>query len=263
MKHKIWTLALILSVAACRASETQLFHHSGSPLPPDPAPQASDLTADQLIAKYIAARGGEQKLKSLQSVKMKGTWEADSAVPITVWIAPGRYSRWIAQGPQVSMINVVDGQTSWELNPRNGIVKPTPMSDKSTIRFRRLGDPRGPLVDASAKGNKVEVVGKMAWKGAQVYKLKVTYSDGTVSHIYLDGQRFLPVRVWNTQYAPQLNKNIDIEQIYGDYRDVGGVKWPFKETANAPEANFSQTITWDKIELNLPVDDSAFKPPKG
>jgi hypothetical protein len=261
MNRKIWTLALILSVAACRASETQLFH-SGSTLPPDPAPQASDLTADQLLAKYLAARGGEQKIKSLKTVKLTGTWEADTSAPIVTWIAPGRYARRVVQGAQVIMINVVDGQTTWEINPRKGIVKPTPMTAKDAARFRRLGDPQGPLVDAKAKGNKIAVVGKVQWKGAPVYKLQVTSPDGTVSYSYLDGRSFLPVRALGTQYIPQLDKTIGIEVVYEDFRDVGGVKFPFKETANAPEANYSQTLTWDKIELNQPLDESAFKAPK-
>src|SRR5437868_2859284 len=97
MQPKIAPLALVVLLMACKG-ETQLFHHGGDPLPPDPAPQASDLTAAQLLAKYVAARGGDQKLKAVQTVKMTGTWEADVSVPITVLIAPGRYMRRIAQG---------------------------------------------------------------------------------------------------------------------------------------------------------------------
>jgi len=262
MNPKIAPLALVVLLMACKG-ETQLFHHGGDPVPPDPAPQASDLTADQVLAKYVAARGGDQKLKAIQTLKMTGTWEADVSVPITVLIAPGRYMRRIAQGSQVTMINVVDGQTSWELNPRNGILKPAPMADKAATRFRRLGDPQGPLFNASAKGNKTEIVGKMQWKNIPVYKLKMTSGDGNVSYYYFDGRSFLPIRVLTTQNVPQLNKNVDLEQIYGDYRDVGGVKFPFRETAAAPEVNYSQKITWDKIELNQPLDESAFKAPKG
>jgi hypothetical protein len=262
MLRKISPLALIALMMACRG-ETQLFKHGGDPLPADPAPQASDLNADQLLAKSAAARGGDQKLQSLQTVKMTGTWQASSTVPITVFIAPGRYSRRIADSSTVTMWNVVDGQTNWELNPRNGIVKPKPMAEKSAARFRRLADPQGALFNAKAKGNKVEVVGKMPLKGAPVYKLKLTSPDASVSYYYLDAKTFLLRRILGTQYVPQLDKNIDIEVVYEDYRDVGGVQFPFQETANAPEANFSQTITWDKIVLNQPVDEAAFKAPKG
>lgn len=265
MKRKIWPLVAIMALMACRPSETQLFpHHSPEPLPPDPTPQASDLNADQLIAKYEAARGGEQKLKAIQSVKMTGSWSANvgSASAVTVLITPGHYMRRIAQGSDVTMTNVVDGDTTWEVIPRNGITKPTPMSAKDASRFRHLADPHGPLVDAKAKGNKVEVVGKMPWRDTQVYKLKVTYADGGASNLYLDARSFLPVRSVTSLFVPQLNKNIDSESVYGDYRDVNGVKWPFSEKVNVPEANFTQSISWSKIEVNQPMDPAAFKAPK-
>lgn len=264
MNRKVLQMLLIVSLMSCRASETQLFHHAAETLPPDPKAQASDLTADQLIAKYAAARGGEAKLKSLQSVKMTGTWESKGkSSPIVVMIAPGRYLRRIEQGSTMTMANVVDGPTTWMMNPGAGVSKPLPMSGQEAGRFRRLADPQGPLFEAKAKGNKMEVVGKLTWGKTPVYKLKVTFGDGAVTYYYLDAASFLPARIVGSQYVPQLNKNIDVEVIYGDYRDAGGVKWPFTEKANAPEVNFSQSISWDKIETNKPLDEAAFKPPKG
>ncbi|HBL31649.1 MAG TPA: hypothetical protein DD490_32910 [Acidobacteria bacterium] len=264
MNRKIFPLTLILLLTACKASETQLFHKKPEPMAPDPAPQASDLNADQLIARYLTARGGEPQLKSITTVRMTGTWTRDdNTSPITVLISPGRFLRRIAQGAEVTSINAIDGPSAWQLNPRNGIVKPTPMSAKDEVRFRRLADPQGPLVDAKAKGNKPEVVGRMTWNGTPVYKLKLTFSDGDATYYYLDAKSFLPIRVVGSQYVPQLNKNIDIELTYQDYRNVGGVKWPFQEKARSPEINFSQSITWAKIEVNQPLDAAAFKAPKG
>ncbi|HYU33718.1 MAG TPA: PepSY domain-containing protein [Thermoanaerobaculia bacterium] len=267
MSRKISPVALIvlLMVMASRGETqlTQLFHHGkGDPLPPDPAPQASDLNADQVVARYLAARGGEQRLKGIRTVKMTGTRETDFTLPITIVIAPGRFSRRVTQGSQVALWNVVDGQTNWEINQRSGIVKPTPMPAKSAARYHRLADPQGPLVDARAKGNKIEVVGKQPLNGSPVYKLEVTSPDGAESYYYLDAKTFLPRRMVSSQYFAQVDEDYDVEVFYGDYRDVGGMKFPFKETTNAPEAHFSQTITWDKIELNQPIDDAAFRAPK-
>jgi hypothetical protein len=263
MKRKIWLLMVIIGLMACRPSETQLFpHQSPDPLPPDPAPQASDLTADQLLAKYAAARGGEQKLKGLTSLKMTGTWTSKgNSAPIITLVAPGRYLRRIAQGSEVIMANAVDGPMSWEINQKNSITKPTQMSVKDAARFRRLGDPQGALVDARAKGHKVEAVGKLPWNGSPVYKLKVVFKDGETSYFYLDSRSFLLTRVVGSQYVPQLSKNIGTEVTYQDFRDVGGVKFPFSEKGLAPEANFSQTVNWSKIEINQPLDSSAFKAP--
>ncbi len=261
MRRKISILMVTLALMACRRSNTQLFSHEAPTLPPDPAPQASDLTADQLFAKYAAARG-EQKLKGLTSLKMTGTWTSKgNSAPIIALVSSGRFLRRIGQGSDVIMANAVDGSTSWEMNPKNGLTKPTPMSAKDAARFRRLGDPQGPLVDSKAKGHKIEVVGKLPWNGSTVYKLKVEFKDGETSYFYLDGRTFLLTRVVGSQYVPQLSKNIGVEVVYQDFRDVDGLKCAFSEKASAPEVNFSQSIAWSKIELNQPLDPAAFKAP--
>ncbi|HEX3530054.1 MAG TPA: hypothetical protein VH988_23590 [Thermoanaerobaculia bacterium] len=260
MNRKIWPLAVIAAVMICRASETASAPASG-------ASQASDLTADQLIAKYEAARGGEQKLKGIQSVKMTGKWVngESSPAPVAVTIAPGRYLRRIDQGSDVPIVQAVDGQAAWETSPPKGITKPSSMSDKDAARFRHLADPQGPLVNFRAKNNKIEVLGKQSWRSSQVYKLKVTFADGGVNYIYLDAKSFLPVRVVSTLYLQHMlmSKEAELEQVYEDFRDVDGVKWPFIEKASAPEVNFATTTSWEKIEVNKPVDASAFKQPKG
>ena len=265
MNCKIGPLALALAVSltACQASETHVFQHSSNPLPPDPALQASDLTADQLIAKSLEARGGDEQLKNIHSVTMTGKWETSDikSSPITLMIAPGRYLRRIEARSGGTMFKVVDGQTTWEVTPQTGIAKAKAMVSKDAGRFRRLADPQGPLVDAQAKGNKVEVLGKMPWENSQVYKLKVTFPDGALNYIYLDAQSFLPVRVVNTMYVPHVEEDVDLEYIYEDYRAVDGVKWPFKERANAPQVKLKQITTWEKIEVNKPLDEAAFKMP--
>jgi hypothetical protein len=255
-------LAVMVALMVWRTSDANPFHPS-YPFPPDPAVQASDLPVDQLIAKSNAARGGEPKLKAIQSVKMTGDWviREDDPAPITVTIAPGRYLRRIEQGSGRTQIKAVDGPTTWEITPQNS--KPAAMTAKDAARFRHLADPQGPLVNAQAKGNKVEVVGKMPWRTMQVYKLKVTFRDGGVTYIYLDAKSFLPVRTVSKIYD-QAGEEINIEFVYQEFRDVDGVKWPYVEKASAPEANFTQTITWKKIETGkTALDPAVFKAPKG
>jgi hypothetical protein len=263
MNRKLSTLIVLMILAVCRISQAQHGHPPTPPLPPDPPTQPADLTADQVVAKSNAARGGEQKLKNIQSVRMTGTWETNmiGTSPIALTITPGHYLRRIEVKDQV-MLKAVDGQTTWEVTPQLKIVKPTAMSDKEAARFRRLADPQGPLVNAKAKGNKIEMVGKMPWEGSTVYKLRVTFPDGGVNYVYVDAKSFLPVRVVNTMYVASVDQDVVIEFTYDDFRDVDGIKWPFSEKALAPDAHFTHSIAWKKIEVNKPVDQAAFKIPK-
>jgi zinc protease len=262
MIGKLCSLVLVGVLLACQPSETA--PREPGPMAADSALEASDLTADELIARAMTARGGEEKLRGLHSVKLTGTLttrEAGSS-PTLVVIEPGRYLRRIEQGAGGSMIHAVDGQATWEVNPRNGITEPKTMSAKDAARFRRFADPQGPLVNHQGKGNQVKVLGRMSWNGAQVYKLEVTFPDGGIHYLYLDGTSFLPVRMVHKLYVAPLDKDIDVEFSYSDFREVDGVKWPFKEEGDAPEVNFRQSISWDKIETNLPSDSSLFQMPK-
>jgi hypothetical protein len=259
MTRKIWLLMLVLAAVACRASDTPAV----SIVADDPAPQASDLTVDQLIAKYVAARGGEQKLRGLHALRMTGkiTTVEIADRPVLVAIAPGRYLRRIEQDASSTLINAVDGATGWEVSPRRGVRAPTPMSAQDTARFQHLADPQGPLFDSAAKGDKIEMTGRQPWRDTQVYKLKVTFRDGGVNYYYLDARSFLPVRIVSGMYIPPLGRDIAVEFGYRDFRAVDGVQCPFAEEASAPEVSFKQTISWDKVEVNPPLDESLFKMP--
>jgi len=264
MKRKALPLTLVLLCLAAPAVRAQ--HPKGNPMEPDPAPKASDLTVAQLLAKAAEARGGEQKLKAVQSVTMAGTWVTtqSKSSPITVTVSPGHYLRRIDQvEPGKASYKAVNGAETWEITPQLGVFKPIAMLPQDASRYRRLADPQGALFDPQTKKNKVEVVGKTTWKDSPVYKLKVTYPDGATNFIYLDGKSFLPVRIVDTLYVNQLHQDFGMEILYEDYRDVNGVKWPFTEKVKAPEVNFAQTTVWKTIEPNKPVDQAIFKAPKG
>jgi outer membrane lipoprotein-sorting protein len=46
---------------------------------------------------------------------------------------------------------------------------------------------------------------------------------------------------------------------YADYRDVGGMKTPFRWTLSRPNGRF--TIQLNDVKANVPVDDSKFAKP--
>jgi hypothetical protein len=266
MKKRALLLAMVLLCAASPALRAQ--HSMGIPMPADPAPKPSDLTLAQLLAKSAAARGGEQKLNAIQSVTMTGTWVTTQAKasPVTATFAQGgRFVRRI-DSPDSSgnpSYKAANGTEAWEISPQIGIMKPTPMLPQDASRYRRLTDPQGALINPQGKKNKVELVGKTTWHDSDVYKLKVTYPDGSSNYIYLDAKSFLPVRIVDSLYVNQAKREFDLEILFEDYRDVNGVKWPFLEKIKAPEISFAQTTSWKTIEPNKQFDPAIFKGPKG
>jgi hypothetical protein len=54
-------------------------------------------------------------------------------------------------------------------------------------------------------------------------------------------------------------KNAIINTFYSDYRSVNGLKIPFKSLSKVNDQTIL-TVTIDKVELNVSVPDSIFKP---
>ena len=75
--------------------------------------------------------------------------------------------------------------------------------------------------------------------------------------LYFDPQSGLLVRmVHYTDTALGLNP---VQVDYGDYRDVGGAKTPYRWTIARPSGVF--TIQLDEVKNNAPIDAARFEKP--
>src|SRR5262245_50298290 len=79
-------------------------------------------TADDLIAKNLAARGGKDKIKALQSAKITGKMSMGPGVdaPFTwEWKRPNNFRiEFVVQG--MTGIQAYDGTTGWQVMPFMG-----------------------------------------------------------------------------------------------------------------------------------------------
>ena len=84
--------------------------------------------------------------------------------------------------------------------------------------------------------------------------------NGGTRELYLDAVTFLGVKTSAKTMAH--GTEIELESFLGDYKEVDGLKFPFSiEQHQVDGEGPSQKITFKKIELNVPVDDSIFKMP--
>jgi len=94
--------------------------------------------------------------------------------------------------------------------------------------------------------------------GTEVVKLKVTKNDGTVEYHHLEAEHYLPITIKGTrefQGAP-----IEYTITFGDYKEVGGVLMP--HSVQSAGMGGSNTVSIDKIELNIPLADDRFIMPE-
>ncbi|HXO18569.1 MAG TPA: hypothetical protein VOA87_01460 [Thermoanaerobaculia bacterium] len=222
---------------------------------------AAAQSADDVIAKVLQAQGGLDRLKAVQTQRVTGhlSFGPDAAGLFSLELKrPGKmHMEMTLQG--MTLVRIYDGQKGWQVNPFAGKAEPEEMSADDLRNIAAEADFDGPFVDYKQKGNKVELAGKEKVGGRDAYRLKVTFPNGDVQSFFFDANTYLKVEWQGTR---KINgKDTVFESFFSDFREVGGLKMPYvieSENADNPQ---KQTMTLDKVEINVKEDDSRFAPP--
>ena len=159
----------------------------------------------------------------------------------------------------MTIVQAYDGKVGWQLNPLQGRTEPEPLSEDGLKQIEEQADMDGPLVDYKAKGHTVELLGKEKVEGSDAYKVKVTLKNGDIRYFFIDADSFLEVR---TEGKTKVRgTEVEGESTIGDYKEVGGLMLPFSLESGQKGAPQKMKMTFDKIELNVPIDDARFKMP--
>jgi hypothetical protein len=187
---------------------------------PASQPAAPQLTADDVLNKYIAAIGGQAAIDKLKTRVMKGSYttggnsmnlEIDQAAPDKV--------RVIFVSPQGQMERGFDGSAGWEKNPRG-------VNDLPAPQLADLKSGFGLFRDIKLKEQFTRMsVRKEKLDGKDVNVITGSALNGKRERLYFDATTGLLLRrIISTQTPIGV---IPEETDYEDYRDVDGVKIPF------------------------------------
>jgi outer membrane lipoprotein-sorting protein len=218
-------------------------------------------SADEIVDRYIQAIGGKAKVAAIQSVRATvrftggGGFEADVVDEAK---RPGKVRHdFMLQG--FTATTAYDGKNGWRINPFGGKKDAEALGEDQLKQIVEQSDIEGPLVDYVSKGNKVEFVGREEYEGSDVYKLKVTLANGTVKHYFLDVDYYIPIKIETKQIIR--GAEVEFETVLGDYKQAGGVFFPFSVESGRKGDQNRSVVTYKTIEVNAPIDDARFAIP--
>lgn len=228
------------------------------------AANARAVTVDELIAKNVKARGGMEKIRAVQSLRVSGKlFAGDGGFSLEIAYAqmikrPGMIRQeYSMQG--LTSVSAYDGGVGWQIQPFGGRLDPEKMSADDAKGLKLLADLDGPLVDYAAKGNQVEYLGTEDVDGTDAHKLKVTLKDGDIVYVYLDPDYFLQIRmiIQSRIRGAEYMEELDL----GNYEQVNGVMLPFS-IESGPKGQAKNTkLKIEKAEINLALDPKLFRFP--
>ena len=219
-------------------------------------------TAEEIVAKYSDAIGGKAQWDSIKTQKITGTVKINDMMELKITSISKKpnFSHVELEVNGMKITQGFDGTIAWMVNPMMGSDKPIKMNEENTKDIRDRGLIGGQLMNYKSQGSTIELVGTEDMDGKKVYNIKLTDKEGQVFNYYIDTDTYLLYKIY-----VKLTRNgneVTRETFYSDYRDVNKVKSAFKSETEATGDQFdSQSVTIDKIEHNLEVDDNIFKMP--
>ena len=215
------------------------------------AQQHDSITAQQIIQKYIAARGGLDKIKAVRTLVLKGPPRPNGK--------PGRQMRrmrpfYLSIGTEGN-----DG-APWESYDSYGLIARVSGAPATALRHTAYFDDA--LIMSLEVGWHVELTGSELVNGRDSYRLRVTYPDGFVNELFVDKQTWLLDATRSTVLIHAFGEAVTGETFIGDYRNVQGALFPARfSTYNLSTGIAQDDGVWETVEGNVPLTPADFAPP--
>ena len=221
--------------------------------PAAPTSGAAAITADQIIEKYVSALGGADAIRKVTSRVMKGTIQTGgSETPIELFTkAPNK------------RISISNGQSFTAFDGTAGWMGSTgrPAREMSATESEAAGlDAEFALalrlkeIFPQLRRGRPETIG-----GVECELLNATRPGRPPVRLYFDKNSGLLVRLVRYAETPVGRNATQID--YADYREMDGVKSPFRWTLSRPNGRF--TIQVKEAKNNVAIEDAKFVKPGG
>lgn len=211
---------------------------------------------EEVLAKHAAAHGGLDKWRSVNSLIATGTQVIFSnAAPFLFEFRRPDSVRFEQTILGQKMTIGHDGTVTWWVHPLFEIVKPTAVPESDAVLARHTAEFESPLIDAAAKGNKVELLGKEEIDGQPAFKLKVTRKDKAEETWYLGTSDYLELaRFDRTLDLPEAK---DRWTYYSDFRAVEGLVIAHRQDQEYSIRHVSLTV--EKVQVNPEIEAGRFE----
>jgi outer membrane lipoprotein-sorting protein len=218
-------------------------------------------TADQILEKYIGALGGPQRLESLTSFVAKGTIEGYDTyhvkVPLEIYAKAPDQRAMVYHTQNGDSTTVFDGQKGWLA----AVDRPLPL-----LAFLPGAELDGAKLDADLCFSGGIKSALNQWKvgfpvttidDQEVNVIQGTGAGGSRFKLYFNAKTGLLMR--QLRYSDTPVGMVPTHVDYSDYREVAGVRMPFKIVVTWTDGQSDIQLT--DVQPNAVIDAARFAKP--
>lgn len=225
----------------------------------------SALTADQIVDRNVAARGGLDAWRAVTTLTLSGQLDAGgknrTELPFVMSMKRPHMSRLEIRFGDQTAVQVYDGTQGWKVRPflnRDEVEPYTRAETKAAASWQELD---GPLVDHAKKGTKVELLGTEPVEGHNAYKLKLTLKSGEQRRVWIDANSFLELKI-DGEPRKMDGKLRNVAVYYRDYKAEHGLTVPHVLESVVEGVNQSHKMNIERVAVNQSLQDDLFAKPR-
>ena len=233
---------------------------------------AKQLTAEEIVARNVEARGGLEAWRNLQTMIWTGQLESDSAptpsMAFTLEEKRPNKTRFEITGAGAHTMRIFDGMHGYKVRARREGTPDIQPYSREELDFARDSQAiDGPLIDYQARGSTVKLVGTEKLEDHKTYHLAVQFASGGQQDVWVDAKTFLELRVDRPAYSNAAAGGAlavragSVPVYYRNYKSFDGVQIPTLIEIGVGTRRTPDRMQIERVALNSSIDDRMFQRP--
>ncbi len=208
---------------------------------------------DRVLAMHHEARGGLEKLRSIQGARATGTMSVQGMeAPFTISLRRPNQVRVEGDFGGMALIQAFDGEQAWGQAPG----QPRPVAFEGEVAAEQAADATlsSPWFEYTELGYEVELAGREEIESGEAWKLVVTAPGGVAHQVFIGAEDGLEKkRISRADFGFGLE---DSETRFEDYRDVDGLMLAHRQILVSSLGEMPLTL--ESYEINPEIDPDIF-----
>ncbi|WP_462253596.1 LolA-like protein [Ferruginibacter sp.] len=207
---------------------------------------------DNILEKVIETMGGKEKLMSVKTIKKMGNGESQGVkYPVNYYAVHNLSERTDFSFNGLTGYQIITKDSGFNFSPFGGMTTPERMTAEDIKLSSDELDLEGSLLNYKAKGHTVELMENEDIDGVDAIQLRVNLKNGKTIFYFIDPDTYYIIRT--------TAKGVSNGQEFTNTSNY----YNFKKTKEGILYAYTiDNLTFDTIEINIPLDDKLFSTKK-
>jgi hypothetical protein len=203
---------------------------------------------DKILEKVIETMGGREKLLSVKTIKKTGHGESEGVkYPVNYYAVHNMSERSDFSFNGLTGYQIITKDSGFNFSPFGGMATPEKMTAEDVKLASDELDLEGNLVNYAAKGHTIELMDNEDIDGVDAIQLRMNLKNGKTIFYFIDPDTYYIIRT-TVKGVSNGQEFTNTSNYYNFKKTKEGILFPFTV----------DNVTYDAIEINIPLDDKLF-----